>query len=64
MLYAIYANMDYAIRNSNTEKGINQRMPEAIYNNIIVIISAAGIIISLLLLVLLGRLKRPGLIMT
>jgi len=61
-LHAIYANLDYAIRNS--KKGINQRMPEAIYNNIIVIISAAGIIISLLLLVLLGRLKRPGLIMT
>ncbi len=39
-------------------------MPKAIANSIIVIISATGIIISLLLVVLLGRLKRPGLIMT
>jgi len=43
---------------------IIQEMPKANLNNIIVIISAAGIIISLLLVVLLGRLKRPGLIMT
>lgn len=62
IFYANYPITDYAIRDS--KKGIKQRMPKVIYNNIIVIISAAGIIISLLLLVLLGRLKRPGLIMT
>ncbi len=58
----IYPGTDSSSRGLETR--IIKEMPEAILNKVIVIISAAGILISLLLVVLLGRLKRPGLVMT